>query len=115
VRGRAHAWARDPGRQSQAPRCRSTQLDSFKGICRVFRKIHIRKLARGDAALRYKCTRADFCHKPYRRPLLCNGRAGGPDTEDVMSEAAREWLGRHGWELVLIVAAAVVGKLDHLW
>lgn len=33
-----------------------------------------------------------------------------------MGRAAWEWLGRHGWEMFLIVAAAVVGKLvDRLW
>lgn len=33
-----------------------------------------------------------------------------------MGAAVREWLGRHGGDLTLIVAAAVVTKVvDHLW
>lgn len=33
-----------------------------------------------------------------------------------MGRAAREWLGRHAWELILSVAAAVIGDVvDHLW
>ncbi len=33
-----------------------------------------------------------------------------------MGRAAREWLEPHGWELVLVVAAAVVDdSVDHLW
>lgn len=33
-----------------------------------------------------------------------------------MRTSPREWWERHGWEMTLIVVAAVVGKIvDHLW
>ncbi|GAB2952994.1 hypothetical protein GCM10027075_61390 [Streptomyces heilongjiangensis] len=74
------------------------------------------KLARKATELRYKGIRAQFCRRPYRRPRSAPAGMEAPIRRVFMGRAAREWLERHGWELVLIVAAVVVDDIvDHLW
>lgn len=103
-------------RQTHASWCCSTQLDSFKGVAPRPFKIYLSKLARKTAVLRYKGLRAGFCRRPYRRPRSAPAGLEAPIRRVFMGRAARAWLKRHGWELVLIVAAAVVSDIvDHLW
>lgn len=107
---------RAPGRAGQALRCYSTQLDCFECSFFSFSKIHLaqtRPQFRGVGVQSHPC---GHLLSAVSAPRSATAGLEAPIRRVFMGRAAREWLGGHGWELFLIVAAAVVSDVvDHLW
>lgn len=110
-----------PGHGTQAEKLRHHVVAQPNSTASKALSFHLarstwRKLALKVGELRYKVIRAGICCRPYRCLHSATAGLDASIRRMLMGRAAREWLGRHGWELFLIVAAAVVGDVvDHLW